>query len=62
MVKWDDFVNRKKAQASQQKWAMTTVECPKCGCALHKNLEIVLTTYPPKSQYKCFNCGFVGVA
>lgn len=29
--------------------------CPKCG---HDLTDIVLTTYPPIPQKKCFNCGW----
>lgn len=29
--------------------------CPRCG---HDLVDIVLTTYPPIPQKKCFNCGW----
>ena len=29
--------------------------CPKCG---HDLVDLVLTTYPPIPQKKCFNCGW----
>lgn len=29
--------------------------CPKCG---HDLTDLVLTTYPPIPQKKCFNCGW----
>ena len=39
-----------------QTWIQTEVECPKCGKFLYKNMSLVLTSYPPKYQYKCSNC------
>lgn len=29
--------------------------CPKCG---HDLVDLVLTTYPPIPQKKCFSCGW----
>ena len=29
--------------------------CPECG---HDLVDLMLTTYPPKAQKKCFNCGW----
>ena len=32
-------------------------KCPVCGGPVRKNLQIVLTSYPPKYLYVCDNCG-----
>ena len=41
-------------------YQMTDIECPCCGKHLRKNVTTVLTSNPPKYQYECSNCGWVG--
>lgn len=36
------------------------VECPKCGKLIWRNNQIVLTTNPPKYEYVCLECGWIG--
>ena len=35
-------------------------KCPKCGEGeVRRDNEVILSSYPPKNLYKCFNCGAV---
>lgn len=56
-MKWKDF----KPVIRNTMWEKTDIECPECGDYVFKNNQIVLTTYPPKHRYECFNCGWSGV-
>lgn len=38
----------------------TEIECPECGNKLYKRTDIILTTVPPKYQYECRHCGYIG--
>ena len=59
LINWDDFNPNSYAQLISE-WQITNVKCPKCGERLHKNTTVILPTNPPKHQYKCFKCDFVG--
>ena len=37
-------------------WIKTEIECPCCGDIIYKNLDLVLTSYPPQYTYKCPKC------
>lgn len=39
-------------------WSNPLYICPKCGGNVRRNETIVLTSNPPKHQYKCEKCGF----
>ena len=59
-MKWSEFIN-------EPKWIITNtvpteIECPKCGKPLYRRTDIVLTSLPPKYQYECLSCDFVGYA
>ena len=57
-MKWEDYQNNEwKLYQNREK---TQIECPKCGALLWRRTDIVLTTYPPKSQYECDTCGWIG--
>ena len=36
--------------------------CPKCGNQIYKRTDIILSCYPPKHQYFCSECDWVGFA
>lgn len=56
-MKWEEFIN------SQNPWVVqglqkTDIECPKCGENIYRRTDIVLSSYPPKYEYKCLKCGW----
>lgn len=53
-----DRIPRDTATYSQ--WSEALFQCPLCkGGKVHRNNTIILSSYPPKNLYKCFNCGEV---
>lgn len=56
-MKWEDYKPIPKKDVYEKQ---INVECPKCGSKIYKRLDIVLPSYPPKYQYECHNCGWVG--
>ena len=50
-MKWEDY--QKSDWQRYEKRQKTDIECPECGALLWRRTDIVLTTYPPKSQYEC---------
>ncbi len=38
----------------------TDVECPNCKQPTWKRIDMLLTSNPPKHQYECSNCGWIG--
>lgn len=40
-------------------WSEPKYKCPKCGEGMCRNNMRVLTTNPPKYEYKCKNCGLI---
>jgi predicted RNA-binding Zn-ribbon protein involved in translation (DUF1610 family) len=62
-MKWDEF----NKMTIIDTWEMeprsqVNIECPKCGAKLFRRNDIVLTSYPPKYQYECDKCNWVGYA
>ena len=57
-MKWEDF--KPFTPPVINGYQLTGIECPKCGEKLHKNIDIILTSLPPKNKYKCFNCKWIG--
>lgn len=51
-----DFVIR-LYDNSPCEWSEPKYICPKCGGGMCRNNMIVLTTCPPKYEYKCNKCG-----
>lgn len=49
-VLWED-------QNSERK--ITDIDCPKCGKKIYVRTDVILFSYPSKSQYEC-DCGWVG--
>lgn len=58
LIDWDAY--NPHVQMIQERYKKTNIACPKCKTALLKRMDIHLTTDPPKRQYECPNCGFVG--
>ena len=56
-MKWEEY-NPEPVQEIISK--QTDIECPKCGYKIMKRMNILLTCYPPKHQYECRKCGWVG--
>ena len=40
-------------------WSEPKYQCPKCGGGMRRNEMVVLTSCPPKYEYKCNKCGHV---
>ena len=61
LIPWEEFV---EAQGSCQyaNAEPTQLACPKCGKRIYKRTDIILSCYPPKRQYFCGDCGWVGYA
>lgn len=38
-------------------WVNTLKKCPKCGGFMQKNTTVVYTSFPPKYQFRCAQCG-----
>lgn len=43
----------------QRKWSEPKYKCPKCGGGMCRNEMVVLTSNPPKFEYRCNKCGNV---
>lgn len=43
---------------SPGRYSKALFKCPKCGDGeVHRDDQVILTSYPPKNLYKCFDCG-----
>ena len=63
MQDWKEYkVQSNRATIDSSQWKKVDVKCPECGQPIYKNITIVLTSYPPQYQYKCFACGWTGTA
>lgn len=58
-MKWEDFV-KKPVFRRIEDLVMTNIECPECGEYIFQRTNVVLTSDPPKRQYKCMKCGWIG--
>lgn len=62
-MKWSEFkISKGAASAPIQNYEETEIECPICGRHIHRRTDIVFTTYPPKHQYECLQCGWTDYA
>ena len=62
-MKWEEYKKTKTAdKVFLPEWAETDIECPECNERIYVNTREVLTSYPPKSKYKCVCCGWTGTA
>lgn len=63
MKTWKEYINEDIIYGMYgERYEPVEVECPKCKNRLYKRTDIVLTSYPPKHEYKCINCGWYGYA
>ena len=59
---WEEFENANRLNDTyliEPTRKLTDIDCPKCGKKIYVRTDIVLTSYPPQSQYEC-DCGWVG--
>lgn len=61
LIPWDDWMESKNATIFINA-EPTQLACPKCGNRIYKRTDISLTCYPPKQQYFCSKCDWVGYA
>lgn len=62
-MKWEDFKRyRERTTNVVQNARRVDIQCPECNDDLYVRTDIVLSCYPPKSQYFCNKCGWVGTA
>lgn len=59
-ITWEEFTNNSIAVASDSKYQVTNILCPKCNKPLYKYLGAVLSSYPAQYRYDCKNCGWSG--
>lgn len=60
-MKWNDLDNLNVVNDIYDYHRVRTdIECPECGNMVYRRTDIVLTSIPPKYQYECQNCGWVG--
>lgn len=61
LIPWEEFV---EAQGGCQyaNAEPTQIACPMCGKRIYKRTDIILSCYPPKRQYFCGTCDWVGYA
>lgn len=43
----------------QREWSEPKYKCPECGGGMCRNEMVVLTSNPPKYEYRCNKCGNV---
>lgn len=60
LIPWEDFIETKSCQFANSE--PTQIACPKCGNRIYKRTDVILTCYPPKHQYFCGKCDWVGNA
>lgn len=61
-MKWDEFNKMIFDTWEMESCSQVNIECPKCGAKLFRRNDMVLTSYPPKYQYECDKCNWVGYA
>lgn len=60
LMPWDEFIGSKSVQLTNSE--PTMLACPKCGKRIYKRTDIILTSNPPKYEYFCEKCDWVGFA
>ena len=62
-MRWSEFKIQKGSNSSMvEKYESTEIECPICGRFIYRRTDIIFTTYPPKYQYECLQCGWTDYA
>lgn len=59
---WEEFKNKQAMPNTPYGFEKTDIECPVCGELIYKDVQHVLTSYPPQRMYRCFNCEWLGYA
>ena len=52
---WEEFENANRLNDTyliEPTRKLTDIDCPKCGKKIYVRTDIVLTSYPPQSQYE----------
>lgn len=62
LISWNAFRDHENNITPEGDYIRTNIACPKCGKAIHKKARVLITTYPPKSEYRCFDCNWCGTA
>lgn len=63
LTPWDTYVKERGwSQITDLKYCSTNIACPVCGKRIMRRMDVVLTSNPPKSVYKCFSCNWSGTA
>ena len=57
-MKWEDY---QPTPMREEVYRIVDVECPNCGTKLHKRIDIILTSNPPKYYYECPKCNWTGI-
>lgn len=61
LMPWEEFVESRNGNIYANA-EPTQIACPKCGKRIYKRTDITIACYPPKHQYFCGNCDWVGHA
>ena len=62
-MKWSEFAGKpSNIEAISSKYADTNIECPICGEFIKRRTDIILTSCPPKHEYRCLRCKWIGTA
>ena len=61
LIPWEEFIESKNG-CKFANAEPTQLACPKCGKRIYKRTDITLSCYPPKQQYFCGDCDWVGYA
>lgn len=59
LIPWEEFVESKNG-CKYANAKPTQIACPKCGKRIYIRTDITLSCYPPKQQYFCGTCDWVG--
>lgn len=59
-MEWELYQKIQQNLSAQSPEAFTpvNVNCPNCGTKIFKEAKKILTSYPPKYKYVCFNCNW----
>lgn len=59
LIPWEEFIESKNG-CKYANAEPTQIACPKCGKRIYIRTDIILSCYPPKRQYFCGTCDWVG--
>lgn len=58
-MKWEDY-KKGETYTMHPTYAITDIECPKCGEKIYMDTSVVYTSNPPQHDFYCFRCGWKG--